>query len=223
MSLTGLTDEQVALKTKQGKINRISSRHQTTIPKIILKNTLTIFNFVNLVLALMIISVGSYKNLLFVLIAIANTLISIVNEIRAKKTVDKMRLLAEKPPTVIRNGKSRQIPGADLVEGDLIVYGLGDQVVVDSKIEEGTVEVNEAYVTGEQKNISKKIGDQLISGSFIVSGTCKATVTAVGKDNCIGKLETDAHTIKTANSKLFTIMNNIVKYISFALIPIGAL
>ena len=223
MSLTGLTKEQVALKTKQGKINRISSRNQTTIPKIILRNTLTIFNLVNLILAIMIIMVGSYKNILFVLIAIANTLISIINEIRAKKTVDKMRLLAEKPPTVIRDGKPRQIPSTDLVEGDLIVYGLGDQVVVDSEVKEGTVEVNEAYVTGEQKNISKKLGDQLISGSFIVSGTCKATVTAVGKDNFISKLEADAHTIKTADSKLFTIMNNIVKYISFALIPIGAL
>ena len=223
MSLTGLTDEQVALKTKQGKINRISSRSQTTISKIILKNTLTIFNLVNLVLAIMIILVGSYKNLLFVLIAIANTLISIINEVRAKRTVDKMRLLAEKPPTVIRNGKSRQIPAEDLVEGDLIVYGLGDQVVVDSQVKEGNVEVNEAYVTGEQKNIGKKLGDQLISGSFIVSGTCKATVTAVGQDNFISKLEADAHTIKTADSKLFTIMNNIVKYISFALIPIGAL
>ncbi|MBR2725496.1 HAD-IC family P-type ATPase [Candidatus Saccharibacteria bacterium] len=223
MSLEGLTSEQVALKTKQGKINRISSRNQTTIPKIILKNTLTIFNLVNLILAIMIILVGSYKNLLFVLIAIANTLISIINEIRAKKTVDKMRLLAEKPPTVIRDSKSQQIPSSEVVEGDLIIYGLGDQVVVDSQIKEGNVEVNEAYVTGEQKNISKKRGDQLISGSFIVSGTCKATVTAVGNDNFIGKLETDAHTIKTADSKLFTIMNNIVKYISFALIPIGAL
>ena len=223
MNLTGLTDAQVADKIRQGKVNHAPKKARTTIPKIILRNTLTIFNFVNLVLAILIILVGSYKNLLFILIAIANTLISIINEIRAKKTVDKMRLLSEQKPTVIRNGQIRQIDQSQIVEGDLLVYSLGDQIIVDSRIEQGTVEVNEAFTTGEQDNIEKHPGDQLTSGSFIVSGTCKAVATSVGEANFINKLESNAHTIKTADSKLFTIMNNIVKYISFALIPIGAL
>lgn len=223
MDLNGLSSAEVAEKTRQGKVNYSTDQKSNSIGKIILKNTLTIFNLVNLILAVLILIVGSYKNLLFVLIAIANTLISIINEIRAKRTIDKMRLISEQKPTVIRGGKILQINPDQLVEGDLLALSLGDQIIVDSKIKQGTIEVNESFITGEQDNIIKKPGDNLISGSFIVSGSCKATVTAVGKDNLINKLESSARTIKTADSKLFSIMNNIVKYISFALIPIGAL
>ena len=223
MNSNGLSEQEVLDKIKQGKVNSAPRKNQDTIPKIILRNTLTIFNLVNLILALMIIYVGSYKNLLFVLIAIANTLISIINEIRAKKTIDKMRLISEQQPTVIRDGKPRQIPSNQLVEGDLMVLSLGDQIIVDSQIIQGTIEVNESFVTGEQDNIAKHSGDRLTSGSFVVSGTCQAVVTAVGQDSQLAKLEQSAHHLKTADSKLFTLMNNIVKYISFALIPIGAL
>lgn len=223
MSIQGLTDEQVASRVSQGKVNYSTKHNQTTIPKIVLKNTLTIFNLVNIILAIMIIAVGSYKNLLFLLIAIANTLISIINEVRAKKTVDKMRLTSEKQPTVIRNGEVYQIRSDQVVEGDLLVYSLGDQILVDSVIREGEVEVNESFITGEQDNIAKSKGEKLISGSFIVSGTCKAEATAVGANSQLSKIESSAHTIKTADSKLFKLMNNIVKYISFTLIPIGAL
>ncbi len=223
MNLQGLTTKQVAKKIAEGKVNRTTSKNQNTIPKIILKNSITIFNLVNLVLAIMILLVGSYKNLLFVFIAIANTLISIINEIRAKKTVDKMRLITQQKPTVIRNGKPIQIDQQEIVEGDLLVMSLGDQILVDCRLEEGTVEVNEAFVTGEQDNVTKKRGDKLISGSFVVSGTCKATAIAVGMESELSKIEQTAHKVKTADSHLFTLMNNIVKYISFALIPIGAL
>ena len=221
--MNGLTSEQVAAKIKAGKVNHTPEKSKNTIAKIILKNTLTIFNLVNLILAILIISVGSYKNLLFILIAIANTLISIINEVRAKKTIDKLKLISEQKPTVIRDGKTLQITPEQIVEDDLIILSLGDQIIVDAKVEEGTVEVNEAYVTGEQDNITKNKGDQLTSGSFVVSGTCKATVTKVGADSSLTKLEQEAHTIKTEGSKLFKLMNNIVKYISFALIPIGIL
>ena len=171
----------------------------------------------------MVLAVGSYKHLLFILIAIANTLISIINGIRAKRIIDKLRLVAEQKPTVIRNGQPRQISAEDIVEGDLIILSLGDQIMVDSQVATGTIEVNESFITGESSNITKHPGDQLISGSFVVSGTCQATVTAVGADNYITKLESTAHTIKPKSSQLFTLMNNIVKYISYALIPIGAL
>ncbi len=223
MNLTGLTSKQVAEKIRQGKVNQVPRKNQTTIGKIILTNVLTVFNLVNLILALMIISVGAYKNLLFLLVAIANTLIGIINGIRAKRTVDKMRLIAEQKPTVIRDGETLQIPASELVEGDLIVYSLGDQILVDSKIEQGNIEVNESFITGEQDNIVKVKGDQLISGSFVVSGTCQATAVKVGQDSHLAKLEKGAHTIKTANSKLFRLINNIVKYISYCLIPIGIL
>ena len=223
MKLTGLSDAEVSEKIRQGKVNHAPKKQPNSIGHIIARNTLTIFNLVNLILAIMVLVVGSYKHLLFIFIAIANTLISIVNEIRAKKTIDKMRLVAEQKPAVVRNGKTLQIPATDIVEGDLIVLSLGDQILVDSEVVSGSIEVNEAFITGEADNITKHPGDKLTSGSFVVSGTCKAVVTAVGADNFISKLEATAHTIKTANSKLFTIMNNIVKYISFALIPIGAL
>ncbi len=223
MSSQGLTEEQVKKRIAEGRVNHAPRQNSNTILKIILKNTFTIFNLVNLILALMIISVGAYKNLLFSLVAIANTLISIINSIRAKKTVDKMRLTAEQKPTVIRDGKPRQIPASAIVDGDLLVFKLGDQIIVDSKIEQGSVEVNESFITGEQDNIEKKKGDTLTSGSFVVSGTCQATATSVGANNFINKLESDARTIKTADSKLFSLINNIVKYISFALIPIGIL
>ena len=223
MHPSGLTKAQVQEKIRQGKVNQATRRHSNSIPKIIAKNTFTIFNLVNLILAIMVALVGSYKNMLFILIAIANTLISIINEIRAKKTVDKMRLIAEQKPTVIRDGKTIQINQTEIVEGDLLILSLGDQIIVDSKVVEGTVEVNEAFITGEQDNIKKSVGDQLTSGSFIVSGSCKAIATAIGNQNLVTKLESAAYQVKTADSKLFTIMNNIVKYISFALIPIGAL
>ncbi len=223
MNLQGLTLAQVESKIREGKVNHVPHKQHNTITRIILKNTLTIFNLVNLVLAIMVLLVGSYKNLLFIIIAIANTLISIINEIRAKHTIDKLKLISEQNPTVIREGKTIQIPAEDLVEGDLVIFSLGDQIIVDARVEAGTVEVNESYITGEQRSVAKNQGDKLISGSFVVSGTCKATVTAVGAKSEIAKLEQNAHTIKTANSKLFSLMNNIVKYISFALIPIGAL
>ena len=223
MSLKGLTEAQVQARIKEGRVNQTTSKNTNTIGKIILTNTLTIFNLVNLILALMIISVGAYKNLLFILIAIANTLISIVNGIRAKKTIDKMRLKSDQQPTVIREGKTCQISQQEIVDGDLLVLSLGDQIIVDAKVEEGQVEVNESYITGEQDNVLKRKGDKLISGSFVVSGTCKATATAVGAESQLSKIEQSAHTIKTADSKLFRVINNIVKYISFALIPIGAL
>ncbi|MBR3172556.1 HAD-IC family P-type ATPase [Candidatus Saccharibacteria bacterium] len=223
MSLKGLTEAKVQARIKEGRVNQTTSKNTNTIGKIILTNTLTIFNLVNLILALMIISVGAYKNLLFILIAIANTLISIINGIRAKKTIDKMRLKSDQQPTVIREGKPRQINQDQIVDGDLLVLSLGDQIIVDAKVEEGQVEVNESYITGEQDNVLKRKGDKLISGSFVVSGTCKATATAVGAESQLSKIEQSAHTIKTADSKLFRVINNIVKYISFALIPIGAL
>lgn len=223
MKLTGLTKQQVASRTEAGKVNRSHTKNQNSASKIILKNTLTIFNLVNLILAIMIILVGSYKNLMFILIAIANTLISIINELRAKKVVDKMRLISEQKPTVIREGKAYQINQDQLVEGDLMILALGDQILVDSKVLEGKIEVNESFVTGEQDNVKKSPGDKLISGSFVVSGTCKAEATAVGADSQLSKIESSAHTIKTADSKLFKLMNNIVKVISFGLIPIGAL
>ena len=190
---------------------------------IVIKNTFTLFNLVNLVLALMVLFVGSFKNMLFIFIAIANTLISIINEVRAYKIVKKMRLVSEQKPTVIRDGKAIQVLSEEIQKGDVVVLSLGDQILYDSIMEEGTLEVNESFITGEQDSIEKHTGDELISGSFVVAGTAKAKVIHVGEENSITKLEKAARHLKTADSKLFTLMNKIVKYISYTLIPVGAL
>ena len=197
-------------------------KHNST-SKIIFKNTFTLFNIVNIILALMVASVGSYKNMLFIVIAIANTLISIINELRAKKIIDKMRLISEQRPTVIRDGKSYQIRPEEVAKGDMLVLALGDQILFDSTLETGVLEVNESFITGEQDNIEKHPGDSLVSGSFVVSGAGQAKVKNIGNDNFVNKLQSEARNIKTADSKLFRLMNNIVKYISWTLIPIGAL
>ena len=190
---------------------------------IVLKNAFTLFNFVNLILALMVAFVGSYKNMLFILIAIANTLISIINEIRAYKIVKKMRLISEQKPTILKDGKPYQVLPEEIQKGDIMVLSLGDQILFDSVLEEGVLEVNESFITGEQDNIEKHQGDDLISGSFVVAGSAKAKVVHIGEENSIAKLEEAAHYVKTADSKLFTLMNKIVKYISYSLIPVGAL
>lgn len=202
-------------------MQKFSKNHP--ILHIIFKNTFTLFNLVNLILALMVAFVGSFKNMLFIFIAIANTLISIINEVRAYKIVKKMRLVSEQKPTVIRDGKSIQILSEEIKKGDIVVLSLGDQILYDSIMEEGTLEVNESFITGEQDSVEKRQGDELISGSFVVAGTAKAKVIHIGEENSITKLEKAAHHLKTADSKLFTLMNKIVKYISYTLIPVGAL
>ena len=196
---------------------------QNSVWKIIAKNTFTLFNLINVILAAMIIFVGSYKNILFILIAIENTLISIINETRAKKIVDKLKLLSEQRPKLIINGKITEVMSKDVKPGNKLVLSLGDQVMFDSIIEDGTCEVNEAFISGEQDNLVKQKGDHITSGSFITSGSITAKVLRTGADNFVTKLQTEAHAIKTADSQLFTLMNKIVKYISWSLIPIGSL
>ncbi|MBR6505230.1 HAD-IC family P-type ATPase [Candidatus Saccharibacteria bacterium] len=198
-------------------------KSQNSTWRIIAKNTFTLFNIVNIILAVMVFLVGSYKNMLFILIAIENTLISIINELRAKRIVDKLKLLSEQKPTIIKDGKAIQVDPASVKPGDVTVLSLGDQILYDSILTSGVIEVNESFITGEQESIEKHPGDKLISGSFIVAGTAEAKVETTGEDNFVTKLQTEASYIKTADSKLFSLMNKIVKYISYSLIPIGAL
>ena len=196
-------------------------KHSTL--RIIAKHTFTLFNLVNLILAIMVALVGSYKNMLFIGVAIANTLISVINELRAKKIVDKLQLLSEKRPTIIENGKTYTVSREQVKKGDHLLLSIGDQVLFDTEVISGFCEVNESFITGEQASISKRTGDKLTSGSFIVAGSVEAKVINVGADNFVTKLQTEASAIKTADSKLFTLMNKIVKYISYTLIPVGAL
>lgn len=220
----GLSSSEVKLRINQGKVNYDTTTPSKTIKQILIENTFTLFNFINIILGVAIILVGAYKNLLFLGVVICNTLISTIQEIRAKKTVDKLSVISSSKAKVIRDGKQREIHIDNIVLDDIIMYGSGNQIVVDSKIVEGFCEVDESFITGEAKTVYKKEGDTLLSGSFIVSGNVKAKVIHVGLDNYTSIISHDAKRIKKEiNSQIMRSLNKIVKYVSIALVPIGIL
>ena len=177
----GLNKNEVKNRIKQGLVNIDKSISTKSTKDIIKENTFTLFNFVNLVLAIAVLCVGSYKNLMFMGVVICNVIIGITQEIRAKKTVDKMNLIASNNAKLIRNGKIGKTKIEKIVLDDIILYENGNQVVADSVILEGKCEVNESLLTGEPDLITKKEGDLLLSGSYLVSGKCTARVEHVGK------------------------------------------
>lgn len=221
--LTGLTDEQVNERIEQGKVNADENPNTRTYKQIVRENTLTFFNFLNLVLLILVLMVGSYKNAFFVGIIIINTLIGIAQEIRAKKTIDKLAILTAKKSIVIREGKKWTVPTEDLVLDDLVCLKTGDQVPADAKVLEGSVEVNESLLTGESDNLPKNVGDELFSGSFVTSGEAYCQIIHVGKDNYAAQITSEAKEFKRHNSELKNSLNAILKVISIIIVPLGAL
>ena len=217
----GLNSNQVEKQIKKGLVHK-----DTTIPTksfilIILTNIFTLFNLINLFLAFLIFWVGAYKNLLFLGVVITNTVISIIQESRAKIEVDKLKLTSTPKVNAIRDGKEKIIPINNIVLNDILKFKIGNQVVVDSTILEGTVEVNEAFITGESIAVLKKKGDQLYSGSFILSGNCIAKVIHIGNDNYTSKISHDAKYIKKVNSIILDSLNKIIKLLSIIILPLG--
>lgn len=221
--LTGLTDEQVNERIEQGKVNADENPNTRTYKQIVRENTLTFFNFLNLVLLILVLMVGSYKNAFFVGIIIINTLIGIAQEIRAKKTIDKLAILTAKKSIVIREGKKWTVPTEDLVLDDLVCLKTGDQVPADAKVLEGSIEVNESLLTGESDNLPKNVGDELFSGSFVTSGEACCQIIHVGKDNYAAQITSEAKEFKRHNSELKNSLNAILKVISIIIVPLGAL
>lgn len=222
--IKGLTSKEVEDRIKKGKVNYDTTAESKSIKQILIDNVCTLFNLINIILAILIIIVGSYKNLLFLGVVICNTLISTIQEVRAKKVVDKLSVISSSKAKVIRDGKKSLIHINDVVLDDTILYELGDQIIADSKILKGTCEVNESFITGESKIITKKKGDILLSGSFIVSSSVYAKVIHVGIDNYTAVISRDAKKMKKEiNSQIMRSLNKIVKYVSIALIPIGIL
>lgn len=221
--MTGLTDEQVNERIEQGKVNADENPNTRTYKQIVRENTLTFFNFLNLVLLILVLMVGSYKNAFFVGIIIINTLIGIAQEIRAKKTIDKLAILTAKKSIVIREGKKWTVPTEDLVLDDLVCLKTGDQVPADAKVLEGSVEVNESLLTGESDNLPKNVGDELFSGSFVTSGEAYCQIIHVGKDNYAAQITSEAKEFKRHNSELKNSLNAILKVISIIIVPLGAL
>lgn len=222
--IVGLSKDEVKERKLKGLVNYDTTAPSKSVKQILFENTFTLFNFINIILAILIILVGSYRNLLFLGVVICNTLISSVQEIRAKKTVDKLSIIASSKAKVIRDGIKKEIHINEVVIDDIIIYELGNQIIADSKIIEGSCEVNESFITGESKTIYKKQGDMLLSGSFIVSGFVYSKVIHVGMDNYTSIISHDAKMMnKEVNSQIMKSLNRIVKYISITLIPIGIL
>lgn len=219
----GLTKEEVKQKIKEGKVNYNTDVKTKTIGQIIFTNFFTWFNFLNLAIAFIIFTVGSYKNMLFMGVVICNTVISTFQEIRSKRTVDKLSLLNEKKATVIRDGKIEEIDIHEIVLDDILKLKSGNQIVTDCKVVEGEVLVNESLITGESDAISKIKNSNLLSGSFVVSGSCYAKVIHVAKDNYAAKISSEAKYLKRVHSEIMFFINRIIKYISFAIVPVGIL
>ena len=221
--MTGLTDEQVNARIAEGKVNADENPNTRTYKQIVRENTLTFFNFLNLVLLVLVLLVGSYKNAFFVCIIIINTLIGIAQEIRAKKTIDKLAILTARKSVVIREGQKWTVPTEELVLDDVVCLKTGDQVPADARILEGGLEVNEALLTGESDNLPKNEGDELFSGSFVTSGEACCQIIHVGKDNYAAQITSEAKEFKRHNSELKNSLNAILKVISIIIVPLGAL
>ena len=217
----GLTQVEVNKRIEDGLVNYNTTIKTKSIRDIFRTNIVTLFNFLNLFLAYLIFIAGAYKNLLFLGTIVCNTFIGIVQEIKSKKIVDELSLISILKIKVLRNGRDSLIDIDQIVRDDILVLESGNQIVTDSIVREGKIEVNESLITGEIDPIVKEVGDKLLSGSFVVSGKCLAQVEHVGEDNYTYKISKDAKYIKPINSEIMVSMKKIIKLISYIIIPIG--
>ena len=218
----GLNDEQVKQRIDSNLVNYDTTVPTKSVKKILYENFFTLFNLLNLALAIAIFAVGSYKNMLFLFIVIINTAISTIQEIHSKRVVDKLSLMATSKVNVIRNSKKQNISIYELVLDDIVEFHTGNQIPTDSIIQDGEVLVNESFITGEPDSITKKKGDTILSGSYIISGKCLAKVEHIGTDNYTAKISSGAKYIKKVKSEIMTSLNKIIKVLTFVIIPIGA-
>ncbi len=222
-ALTGLTNEQAAQLHREGKGNQPPQSAGRSLGQIIFKNLFTWFNILNFLLAAALIAVGSYRNMLFMGVVIFNTLISTVQEIRAKKTVDKLTLLAASPVPVMRDGRWTELPSEALAEGDLVRFSAGDQICADAAVLSGQGAANESLLTGESDPVPKGEGDLLYSGSVITEGRLYARLTRVGGESYAGQLVQSVRHVKVSRSQLMEDLKKLIRFISYFLLPIGVL
>lgn len=221
--LSGLSEEEVKKRIDDGKVNISSNLKTKSIKRIFYDNICTLFNLINVILFVALILVGSYKNLLFIGVVLANTAIGIFQEIRSKISVDRLTILSEKKISVLRNGKITEISKEDIVLDDILVLSRGSQIPADCVVCEGECKVNESLLTGESDLILKKNNDELLSGSFIASGKCFARVTKVGEECYAAKINNEAKYIKKVNSQILKSFNFIIKLCTYIIFPVGVL
>ena len=222
INITGLTDEEVRQRVEEGFTNRTDISTDKTTKEIMISNVFTYFNLIFLVITILLIMVGSFRNLTFLPIIIGNTVIGIVQEIRAKKTLEKMSLLNAPHADVIRNGSVKQISTDELVKDDVILLTAGKQICADAVVISGNIQVNESLLTGEADEVEKTEGSALMSGSFVVSGECYARLEKVGNESYISRLSLEAKSMGgKEQSEMIRSINLIVKWVGIVIIPIG--
>ena len=219
--IAGLTSTQVKERIEAGLVNTKQKSITKTNAQIIRDNVLTLFNMLNLFIALCLALVGAWSNLLFILIIALNVVIGIYQEMKAKKLVDDLSILIVPEALVIRDGKEQKIPVDEIVQGDTIILSAGEQITCDSEIIDGDLEVNEAMLTGESLPISKGCKDMLYSGSSVISGRCYAKVVHVGKDNYSSKIVSEAQKWKAIQSELLNSMKQVTRVTCFMIVPLG--
>lgn len=222
-TIKGLTHEEVEEKIKQGKSNKVKIKTNESILKILRKNIFTYFNFIFLILTILLITSHSYRNLTFLGIIITNILIGIIQQIRSKITLDKLSLLDKNKYIVIRDGKEEEIDSDNLIEGDFIILEAGKQIPADAEVVSGKIYVNESLLTGEQNEIEKSINSNLMSGSFVISGRAVVKLTNVGDESFSAKIMKESKKIKETKSEMISAIDNIVKFAGIIIIPIGIL
>lgn len=220
--ITGLTEIEAQSRLSLGQNNKTVEANNLTEKQIVKKNIFTYFNFVFLVIAILLISVGSFRDLTFLPLIITNTLIGIYQEIKSKRTIDKLTMLNAPKVRVLRGSKIREITSEEIVLGDTILFESGNQICVDAKVIKGNVNCNESLITGEENEIAKYVGDELLSGSFVTSGTCFAEATKVGADSYISELTLEAKKMNTKEqSNIIRSLNKIVGFAGIVIVPIG--
>lgn len=220
----GLNSDQVNEYFENGWSNEPVEPPSKTVPEIIKSNLFTYFNLVFAVLAALLILAGSFRNLTFLPVILANLFIGIIQEIRAKNTLDKLSVLNAPKALVVREGRKFSIPAEELVLDDIVIFKAGNQICADAIVVDGEVSVNESLLTGESDEISKKPGDELMSGSFIVSGECYARLDKVGEDSYISKLTLEAKAMNSEEqSEMIRVLDKLVGVVGILIIPIGLL
>ena len=218
----GLTAEQVQTRMESGWSNEAVDAGTKTVGEIIKGNLLTYFNLVFAILAVLIIIAGSFRSLTFLPVVVANLLIGIIQELRAKRTLDKLSVLNAPKVTAVRDGKHIEIPSEELVVDDIVVFQSGSQICADAVVVGGAVTVNESLLTGETDEISKRPGDELLSGSFVVSGECLARLDKVGADSYISKLTLEAKAMnRDEQSEMIRVLDRLVGVVGIIIVPIG--
>lgn len=217
----GLTQAEVEARIADGQVNAIQDSSNRSVKDIVMGNTLTFFNFINIVLLALVLSVRSYKNMLFIFIIIANTLIGIFQEIKAKITLDKLKILTVSHVDVIRDGVKKSVTVSELVKDDVILLKSGGQIPADGVILDGEVDVNESLLTGESDSIHKTCGSKVLSGSFVTSGKAMCLLTEVGHDCYMEKLSSEAKQFKRYKTELQRNLDTILKFISIIIVPLG--